>query len=296
MNKKFKKRLKLKKEIKIFNKIILVMLLIIFIQSNKYIKNFISINADKYINKNYINKKPKLSMSVSSVVKNSNIAVKTNNDDKFAVKEEKNESPIIYIYNTHQTEKYQPGGGLYKPTVMHASKYLSEQFNKNDLYSLVENRSINDVLSKNGWSYGSSYRVSRMYLEDTYKNNNSIKYFFDIHRDAGSHDYTSLCTSDTCYAKILFLIGLENPNYLENQKYAEELNKRVNEKVKGLSKGILQKQGKKVNGVYNQDFSARNILIEVGGENNTMEEVYNTLNILSDVLINFIKEEMQNGN
>lgn len=285
MNRRFKKKLKLRKNVVLFVKIFFIFLLILFMQQNKFLKQFITLKSNKYVKKRYI--KSELTLSL----KNKNDL----NDDIFVVKEEKNNPPIIYIYNTHQTEKYLSSDESFKPTVMHAAKYLNEQFNKNDLSSVFENRSINELLVENNWSYGSSYKVSRKYIEEAYKENNTIKYFFDIHRDAGSHTYTTLCIENKCYAKILFLIGLENPNYLENQLYAEELHKRLNEKVSGISKGILQKQGKKVNGVYNQDFSPRAILIELGGENNTIEEVYNTLNVLSEVLIDYIKEEINYG-
>ncbi|MBR5662591.1 MAG: stage II sporulation protein P [Bacilli bacterium] len=287
MNKRFKKKLKLRKNISFFIKLFLIFLLILFMQNSKYLKQIIILKSNSYIKKNYLKNTSSASLSLNSI--------NNKNDEIFVLKEEKNASPIIYIYNTHQTEKYLVKNESYKPTVMHASKYLNESFNKNDLPSIFENRSINEVLSQNGWSYGSSYKVSRYYIEDTYKNNNTLKYFFDIHRDAGSYEYTTFCSENKCYAKTLFLIGLENPSYLENQKFAEELNKRMNLKVKGISKGILQKQGKKVNGVYNQDFSPRSILIEVGGENNSMEEVYNTLNVLSEVLIDYIKEEINSG-
>ena len=65
----------------------------------------------------------------------------------------------------------------------------------------------------------------------------------------------------------------------------------LNDRVEKISKGILQKQGKGVNGIYNEDFSNRTILIEVGGENNKIEEVYNTLDILSDVIYDYIVKE-----
>lgn len=286
MGKKYNRKLKLKKNVAMFSRLFLIFLFILFMQNSKFLKHIIKNNADNYVKNNYI----KISKEKKSPKK-----INNNHDEVFAIKEEKNTEPIIYIYNTHQEEKYSDEGTLYKPNVLHASKYLSEMFNNNGLTSIVENRSISKVLNENGWAYGKSYKVSRTYLEDTFENNKSLKYFFDIHRDAGSHSYTTLCTDNTCYAKLLFLIGLENPNYYENQKYAEELSKRVNEKVKGISKGILQKQGKKVNGVYNEDFSPRLILIEVGGENNTMEEVYNTLNVLSEVLIDYIKEENNYG-
>lgn len=288
MKHRFRKKLKLKKKFVFLGEIFFLFLIVLFIQNINFLKNILNINAKKYIQNNYVQGFEKLSMV-------SHNKEKQNKDEIFTVKEEKNATPLIYIYNTHQTEKYIQENLAYSPTVVHASKYLSEKFNSSGLESIVENRSIANVLQQNGWSYGSSYKVSRIYMEDTFKENNEIKYFFDIHRDAGSHNYTTLCINEKCYAKILFLIGLENPGYIENQKYAEVLNKKINEKVKGLSKGILQKQGKKVNGVYNQDFSSRTILIEVGGENNNIEEVYNTLDILSEVLIEYIKEEINYG-
>lgn len=284
MSRKFKKKLKLRKNVAVFINFFLLFLFVLFIKQSRFLNEFINKKSNNYVKKYYIKNIPTLSLNHNK-----------NNDDMFLVKEEKNTPPIIYIYNTHQTEKYLPNNDSFKPTVMHASKYLNEQFNKNDLPSIFENRNVNELLVENNWSYGSSYKVSRKYMEEAYKENNTIKYFFDIHRDAGSHTYTTLCIENKCYAKILFLIGLENPNYLENQLYAEELHKRLNEKVNGISKGILQKQGKKVNGIYNQDFSPRVILIELGGENNSVDEVYNTLNVLSEVLINYIKEELNYG-
>lgn len=288
MTRRFKRKIKLKRNVILITKYLILFLLIIFIHNSKFIKRILSSNAKKYVENNYVKVTDKLTMGANFEAKK--------NDDIFTLKESKDLKPLIYIYNTHQTEKYLQDNLNFMPTVMHASKYLAEKFEENSLGTIVETRSISDILNINAWSYGKSYKVSRSYIEDTFESNNTIKYFFDIHRDAGSHNYTTICVENKCYAKILFLIGLENPTYYENQKYAEELNKRLNNKINGLSKGILQKEGKKVNGVYNEDFSPRLILIEIGGENNTIDEVYNTLNILSEVLIDYIKEEISNGN
>ena len=292
MKKIIKKRKRLKKKVIIFNKICMFLLLILFMQHNNFLKQIIKNFGDNLTNNNYKSKYEKVILALNE--KNDK-SIKIN-DELFLIKEEKKETPLIYIYNTHQTEKYIKDGKEYQPTVVHASKYLKDKFNNSGLSAIVENKSVSNLLNVNGWSYGSSYKVSRIFMEEAYRSNNTIKYYFDIHRDAGSHEYTTLCVLEKCYAKILFLIGLENSNYMENQKYAEKLNEMVNNEVKGLSKGILQKKGKKVNGVYNQDFSPRAILIEIGGENNNMDEVYNTLNVLSKVLIDYIKEEINYGN
>ena len=55
----------------------------------------------------------------------------------------------------------------------------------------------------------------------------------------------------------------------------------------------MQKQGANVNGIYNQDISPNTLLIEVGGVDNTIEEVYNTMNAIADVLAKHIKGEVK---
>ena len=64
-----------------------------------------------------------------------------------------------------------------------------------------------------------------------------------------------------------------------------------NEKYPGLSRGIYKKKGAGVNGVYNQDFSPKTILIEVGGQDNTIDEVFNTCEAISTILTEYIKED-----
>ena len=262
-------------------------------QENKYLKHLFYLSTNKHVKNTYINKSYFAIKSNASKTKNES-AFKEN-DDMFTLKEEKNLEPIVYLYNTHQGEKYLSKDNSYIPSIIHPTKYLGEKLKNSGLPTIIEGRSVENIVNQNGWSYGSSYKVSRYFIEDIVKSNPSIKYLFDIHRDAGSHDYTTICINDKCYAKLLFIIGLENTNYIENQKYAENLNGRLNNKLSGISKGILQKKGKKVTGVYNQDFSNRTILIEVGGENNTIDEVYNTIDILSEVLIDYIKEEVNYG-
>ena len=72
---------------------------------------------------------------------------------------------------------------------------------------------------------------------------------------------------------------------LENEK----INNQLNEKYPGLSKGIYKKEGTGVNGVYNQDFSPYTILVEMGGPENTVDEVLNTSLAFSDCFLEVIK-------
>lgn len=294
MEKRFKRKRKLKLKYKLFLKNVLAAaLLIIIIKSNFFNSIFVK-KINHYVNNTYSSKKKNINKDITNIVfKNVNYQTKNdnNNDELFTVKEEKNNKTIVYLYNTHQEEKYLDKEHIYKPTIMQATKYLNERLNNLGIGSFMENKSVSKIVNDNNWSYGKTYIVSRQFMEERKREIPDIKYFFDIHRDSGSHDYTTKCIDTKCYARILFVIGLENSNYMENQKFAENLNKKLNEKVNGISKGVLQKQGKNVNGVYNQDFSSRVLLIEVGGENNTIDEVYNTIEVLSNVIVEYIKED-----
>ena len=86
----------------------------------------------------------------------------------------------------------------------------------------------------------------------------------------------------------MFLLGLENSSYKSNEKNINKLENWLNKNYKGLSRGIYRKQGKGVNGVYNQDFSDNCFLIEVGGEKNTYEEVENTIDIIAKMISEYI--------
>lgn len=187
--------------------------------------------------------------------------------------------PKIYLYNTHQTEEYQTTELLeftIKPTVMINNYILEDIFNRNGYATLVEERSIKEMLNKNGWKYSSSYQASRIYMEDAYKSNTSLEYFIDIHRDSLTHDKTYINIDGKDYAKILFLIGIDNQSYEKNLILTEKIHNKLNEYYPGLSKGILKKGGEGVNGIYNQDFNKNVILVEMGGYENTTTEVLNS--------------------
>lgn len=206
-----------------------------------------------------------------------NSKVDENLSEEVFLKEEK--LPLIYIYNSHQTEQYSPSTFAevsVNPTVMMADYILEEVFNNNGLYTLVEEASIKTLLNSNKWNYARSYMASRLLLVAAKKNNPSLKYFIDVHRDSLSKDKTTVKIGEKSFAKTIFLIGLENENYLENLEFTEKINNKMNEKYPGLSKGIYKKGGEGVNGVYNQDFSKYAILLEIGGVDNTTDEVLNS--------------------
>lgn len=203
-------------------------------------------------------------------------------------------NPIIYIYNTHQLENYNNKNlDIYgiTPNVLMASYIMREKLNKLGISTIVEDTNIYEFLNINGWDYSSSYKATRLLILDKINKYSSLKYLIDIHRDSVSSELTTISIEDKRYAKVLFVVGLEHDNYEDNLKIANDINDLINKYYPKLSRGILEKQGAGVDGVYNQDLSSNSMLIEVGGVDNNIEEVFNTIEALVNILNYYISGE-----
>lgn len=205
-----------------------------------------------------------------------------------------NDEPLVYIYNSHQTESYVSDFSdtfNINNTVYLGSYILKEYLSDLGINALVEDNSIVDVLNTNGWKYNSSYKASRILLEQAKKDNPSLMFFIDLHRDAGSYERTTTEIDGVKYAKMMFVVGLKHENYQPNLDLANALNEKIKAIDPSLARGVLQKDNAGANGIYNQDFDPNTILIEVGGQYNYIEEVNNSLKVFARVLYDYLKGE-----
>lgn len=203
-------------------------------------------------------------------------------------------NPIIYIYNSHQLENYSNKSlDIYgiTPNVLMASYILKEKLNTMGLSTVVETTNLTDFLNANGWNHASSYKASRLLILNNKSKYNTLKYFIDIHRDSVSKEVATININNKNYARILFVVGLEHDNYQKNLDNMDALNKLCEKYYPGLSRGIYKKSGPGVNGIYNQDINEFTMLIEVGSYTNTIDEVFNTIEALSNILYKYIKGE-----
>ena len=239
---------------------------------------------------------------------NTNIEKENNNDsDEYSNLEELKEisyyiedpnkvdidNPLVYIYNSHQLENYNNDNleiyGI-TPNVLMASYLLKEKLNQRGISTIVEDTNLTEFLELNNWDHASSYKASRIFMLDKQNTYKSLKYYIDIHRDSIGKSLSTTTINDKPYARILFVVGLEHKNYQKNLDLANKLNDLFNKHYQGLSRGILKKEGQNVNGIYNQDISENSILIELGGVDNNIDEVLNTINAIADILNIYIKE------
>ena len=205
-------------------------------------------------------------------------------------------NPIVYIYNSHQLENYNNYNleiyGI-TPNVLMASYLLKEKLNQNGISTIVEDTNLTEFLELNNWNHSQSYRASRIFMLDKQNTYKSLKYYIDIHRDSVNKKLSTITINDKDYARILFVVGLEHKNYQKNLDLANKLNSLFDKHYKGLSRGVLKKEGANVDGIYNQDISDNVMLIEVGGVDNNIDEVLNTINAIADILSLYIGEKSE---
>ena len=286
------------------NKKIKIILIIIFfiVTTYTYIVTFINRNFNKVIidsinfkyNNSFIIKNEllyyKTNKEVNSLNEENNdklVEIINNTEDK--IMENNNEKKLVYIYNSHDTEKYSlfyDNDYSITPDVKIASYILKDYLNDLGVNSYVETKSINDYLNKQKLSYKGAYEASRYYLKEELKNND-YKIFIDIHRDSVKRKYTLFEYDNKKYAKVLFVLTTKHNNYKENEEFVNSLNDKLNKRIKGVSRGIMKRKDV----IFNQDISKYSTLIELGGVDNTLEEINNTLELLASILKEYIDEE-----
>ena len=210
------------------------------------------------------------------------------NDDDFLLLDSNN-SPLIYLYSTHQTEEYKMlSNQLYNftPTVMTTNYILEDLLEKKGFNVIVEEKSIKEGLNANGWDYSYSYRISKQYMLEAKEKYPTLKYFIDIHRDSvPDKSMSTINIGGDNYAKLMFLLGQNRDNYTENYNIVMRLEKDLMTNYDGILRNTyFQKEY-----TYNQEFDINCFLIEVGTYHNTIDEVYNSMMALANTLEKYIK-------
>lgn len=196
-----------------------------------------------------------------------------------------NESASIYIYNTHQKEAYSD-----KKTVVDAARYIKDKMNGYNINILVEDKDITEFMRVNNISYSNSYYASKFFIEDALEKN-KFDLIIDLHRDALAKEYATLQNKGKSYAKILFVVGGENKNYKSNYNVANAINEKIKLEYPKITRGVIVKSGKGVDGVYNQNLNGNIILLEIGSENSSFEEVKNTIDLIVPIIGEYIYEK-----
>lgn len=197
-----------------------------------------------------------------------------------------------FIYHSHNRESWLPELGKEGQDFSEAfddevnitllGKRMEERLEEHGIGALSSDKDYPTEVEGYNWNF--SYKYSLETVKEAMAENPELEYFFDIHRDAQAREKTTVTINGTPYAQIYFIIGRQNPNWESNEAFAAQIHERLEEQYPGISRGIWGKNQQSGHGEYNQSVSPNSILIEVGGPENTLEECYRTIDVLSDVI------------
>lgn len=188
-----------------------------------------------------------------------------------------NNGKSIYIYNTHQGEKYATN------SVKEGSKYLMQLLQQRGYEVNYETTDFELYKTQNHIDYAYSYTVSKKYLTNALQEHGTYDLVIDFHRDSISKELSTITVDQKNYAKLMFVVGKGSSHYEQVNACCEQLSSMLNRKIPSICRGVYLKQSD-----YNQGVTDNMVLIEVGANENTYEEVTNSLNILAMVIDEYL--------
>ncbi|MGG1877659.1 stage II sporulation protein P [Paenibacillus cisolokensis] len=211
-----------------------------------------------------------------------------------------NGKKAVLIYHSHPQEAYNPllthpsdNPGALSPqkNVMLVGNFMKERLEANGIGTLHDKSDYQSTVE--GYNYNYSYKYSRETVKVAMANHDELSYLIDIHRDSQRYNKTTATINGLTYAKVYFIIGHGNENWRENEAFASKINEKLEASYPGISRGIWGKSADQGNGEYNQSLSPNSILIEVGGIDNTREELQRTAEILADIIAEVYWQEQE---
>ena len=206
------------------------------------------------------------------------------------------EKNTVFIYHSHSRESFLPHLKNANPnTAQHSElnvtllgKRLGEILNSKGIGTTVDTTDVVAKLLERNMEYWQSYEITKEVVQEAMARNKEYTYFIDIHRDSGPKHLTTININGKNYGKLYFIVGTGHKNYKKNEQLAIRINQMIEEKYPGLSRGVFPSpRNSGSNGIYNQNLSPNALLIEIGGVENTLEEVYNTIDVLGEIFAEF---------
>lgn len=198
------------------------------------------------------------------------------------------EGPQILIYHTHAHEAFadsEPGD--MSQTIMGVGERLTTILTEEYGYQVLHHLGQYDTLSRDD-----SYAVALGDLETLLQEYPSIQVVIDLHRDAMPEETRLVMDLDgRPTARFMFFNGLSrtkktgNISYLYNENldsnlaFSFQMQKTAMEYYPNLTRRIFLRGYR-----YNMHLRPKSLLIELGAQNNTLEEVMNACDPLAHIL------------
>lgn len=192
----------------------------------------------------------------------------------------------VLIYHTHSTESYEP----YSEGNYHVTQ---EEGTVRDVGSVLENALkekgitvYHDKTLHDSPSYNNSYSRSLETLKRQLDARPEISVVIDLHRDAATSGkkYSTVNIEGKTASSFNIVVGNKNENYTQLLAFANQFLETANSLYPGLGGRVIEREYK-----FNGYLSNHYLLLEVGNNENTIEEVRTTGEALADVLESVMK-------
>ncbi|WP_324823806.1 stage II sporulation protein P [Sinanaerobacter sp. ZZT-01] len=201
---------------------------------------------------------------------------------------EESKNPVVLIVHTHATESYQPmsEGNFHRleeaGTVREVGNILTKELEQKGI-PVIHDKTLHDSPS-----YNQSYARSLQTLQSYLAKNPSIKIVIDLHRDAAAYAGNvgkTMQVQGSTIAKYSLVIGKGNANYDQLKGFANQINAKADQLYPGFSGRIIEKEYR-----FNEYVSDHYLLLEVGNNENTIDQAKLTGKYFADVLASYIQE------
>ncbi|MGG1635850.1 stage II sporulation protein P [Paenibacillus sp. NRS-1760] len=196
---------------------------------------------------------------------------------------------VAFIYHSHNRESWYPeltdkkkDPNSSTKNITLVGKRLAQKLEEKGVGAQHSNTDYPTAIKGYDWNY--SYKYSMKTVKEAIASSKDLKFFFDLHRDSQRRKETTIDIEGKSYAQVYFIIGHKNPNWEKNEAFATKIHEALEKKYPGISRGIWGKTASSGNAEYNQSLAEDNVLIEVGGVDNTLEESYRTADALAAVI------------
>lgn len=185
----------------------------------------------------------------------------------------------IYIYNTHQNEEYADSG-----TVVDAAAILANLLQEQGHTVVLETNDFIAYGKANNMDYNQSYKISYNFLNDALVNYGGFDFIIDLHRDAIPKEASYIEVDGKRYAKMMMVVGGLSSNATAITQNSSTLNDIINNQLHGIMRSMMVREA-----YYNQSVSPNMVLIELGGNVNSFEEVKNSLPVLAQGITEYLR-------
>ena len=201
------------------------------------------------------------------------------------------DGPKVLIYHTHSQEEFADSTpGDTSTSIVGVGEYLTQLLNEKGIET-IHDTGVYDIIDGK-LDRSNAYEYAREAVEKILAENPTVEVLIDLHRDGvaeGTHLVTEINGKPT--AKIMFFNGLSrsrtngnidylpNPYIQDNLAFSLQMQIDAENKYPGFVRHIYLRAYR-----YNLHLMPKSLLVEAGAQTNTVEEMMNAMEVLSEML------------